>query len=211
MFVTTLKGFIFLDESEHETEALVKHVVQRTLFGGEDLGPTMESKRLLAYFRDNIPHPMNSSVHEALRFINASVVIKRFELVKKEDIGTGEEGHPAWNVFIAPATNDHTALKDWIAKVRLVTFATEANGAGTSKRIYTCSICHSEGHPGGMCEFTKAPGWINPAPANSPALESLINATQTALATRPVIRKQVASAYPRGRGTNARGRSSTRA
>ena len=58
MFVTTLKGFIFLDESDKETENIVMEVVQHTLLGGEDSGPTMDLKCLLVYFCDRIPTPM---------------------------------------------------------------------------------------------------------------------------------------------------------
>ena len=212
MFVTTLKGFVFLDEPNQETETIVKRIVTSTLFEGGDAGPTMETKHLLANHRDNIPQPMNSSVMEAIRFLSASVVVKCFELVKKEDIGTGEGGHPAWNIFAAPATTNRIALNDWIMKVRKTTFVTEANGTGTTKRIYTCSTCYSEGHPGGMCDFTKQHGWIPSALPHSPTLKSIINPTPASSTSRPTpTRRHTNSTSTRGRGTTTRGRGNHRA
>ena len=112
MFVTTLKGFVFLDGTNTETETEVKGIVNHILFkGGEDSKPTMALKHVLATYRNNIPQPLNVSVQEAARFLQASAVIRHLDLVKREDIGTGEgKGHPAWNVYIAPPTTNQAAL-----------------------------------------------------------------------------------------------------
>jgi hypothetical protein len=139
-------------------------VVERTLFDGDDSPAAMYLKGLATPLRNNIPNPMNDSVCEAIRYLRASIVVSRFELVKGEDIDAGKEGHPAWNVFMAPATTYHLALQKWVSKVRRTAFVTKKNGAGITKTIYSCSICLSEGHPGRMCAFTKLPGWVMGTP-----------------------------------------------
>ncbi|KAF9791003.1 hypothetical protein BJ322DRAFT_1208279 [Thelephora terrestris] len=81
-FVTTLTGFRFRDETDQETEAIVKSVVERTLFDGDDSPATMYLKRLATPLRNNIPDPMNESVCEAIRYLRASIVFRRLAFLR---------------------------------------------------------------------------------------------------------------------------------
>ena len=96
----------------------------------------------------------------------------------KDYCGTGKgKGHPAWNIYIAPPTKDQNALADWTITICKVWFITAANGAGKSRRIFLCLVCHSIDHPRGMCKFLTQTDWIAPPPTIPPALEGILNPT----------------------------------
>lgn len=175
-FITTLKGFIFLDKSNDETEKIVQDIINKTLFGKEDTPVTTAIKCMLAAHHDKIPAPLSTNVQESIHFLQASTVVHRLDLVKREDIGTGEgRGHPAWNVYIALPSSNQNALTDWTATIRRVKFVTASYGAGESRKIFLCSICRLIDHPGGMCKFPSQADWITPLPTSSPALDSILN------------------------------------
>ena len=213
-FVTTLKGFIFPKETKKETEEQVRDIVNNALFFGDNKSTTTTAtKRMLANHRDRIPAPLNVNVQEAARYLAASTTVRRLDLVRKEDIGTGEgKGDPAWNVYIAPPTSNFPILLEWIALIRATKFVTIKNNAGTARKPFTCTVCHSEDHPGGMCNFPAQPDWITPPPTDSPALSNLLSTTQpTAVTQNPPTRRGGNRGGPRSRGTTTRGRGSTRA
>ena len=89
-FVTSIRGFVFIDESDKETEVAITNIVTNTMFAsmsGSELQTIM--RRFIANYRDNIPEAIKN-LDDALRFIHTSITVKRLNLVKKEDIGTGE-------------------------------------------------------------------------------------------------------------------------
>ena len=148
-------------------------------------------KRILVKYRDNLP-AIITKLEDAIRYLRKSITVQRLDLVRKEDIGTGEgKVQPTWNVYIFPPTRNHLALREWRKFIRNITFITDSNGAGKTTKIFCCTTCRSEDHPGGMCPYPSLDGWIAPAPAHSPALEGIIN--------RP-------DSSQSGRNSNARGR-----
>ena len=208
MFITTLKGFLFPRESKPTTKNEVKNIFIRTIFdGGEDSHITVTTKRMLANFRDNIPQPLNTSVQEAIRFLKATVVVRRFDLVKKEDIGIGESrGHPAWNVYIAPPTKDHETFRKWVDHIRQVRFITKGNGPGQTRKIFSCNICRSEDHPGGMCPFPTATGWHAPPPPRVSPVDDIINLPTARPSSRNEVIRRASNRSISGRSPNVRGR-----
>lgn len=210
MFITTLKGFLFPRESKGESETEVKNIISRALFDdGENSQLAAGTKRLLSTpnHRNNVPPPLNNSVHDSSRFLKASIVIRRLDLVKKEDIGFDEaKGHPAWNVYIAPPTKDHEAFKKWVDLIRSARLITKGNGAGLTKKIFTCSICRSKDHPGGMCPFPSTEGWSTPTPPRPPPIDDIIIPISRPTSRNEVVRRSSARAIA-SRPNNARGRS----
>ena len=193
-FVTTLKGFVFLHGSDTRTEAAVTEIVANALFS-DDNNPELPTRvrRFIANHRDNIPHDI-INIEDALRYVRTSIAVKRLNLVKRDDVNTGGgESHPAWNIYIFPPTTEQTALREWREIIRRTTFITDTNEAGHSARLFNCSVCRSEDHPTGMCPYPTQRGWTAPGPANSPALEAVLNSTQNS---------------HNGRGTNRGGRGS---
>ena len=179
-FVTTLKGFIFLGLSPEQTEAEVNQIVASTLFeGGRDSEATMQIRRFLASFRDNIPN-MFSSMEDSVNYLRRTVDIEHLALVKKEDIGSGQgKTHHAWNVYIHPPTRNCEGLREWRRLIRSLSFVTLSNGAGVATRTFHCAICRSENHPTGMCQFPSQEGWIKTTLQLSPALNSILNPNGT--------------------------------
>ena len=190
LFVTTIKGFIFIDESKSQTEFEVSKIVGDMLFTkNHDVNTATAVKRFIANNKDNLPNIIKC-MDDALRYLRKSITIQRFDLVKRKDIGTESgKGNPAWNVYMYPPTTNHNALRDWRSLISKIVFITNENGAGRSTKKFSCMVCRSIDHPGGMCPFPKQQGWNAPAPTNSPALDDLLNASQ-----------------PQGRGHTARGR-----
>ena len=213
-FVVTLKGFIFTKETKEQTEWVVKGIVEQALFfGDENSATTTATKRMLANHRDKIPIPLNINVQEAIRYLVASTVVKRHDLVRKEDIGTGEgKGDPVWNVYIAPPTANHSVLLEWITMIRETKFVTTRHKAGEARKPFTCSVCHSEDHPGGMCRYPREPDWITPQPSTSPALSSLLNATQPKSTNpNPPSKRGGHRGGHRSKGSTSRSSANTRA
>ena len=175
-FVTTLKRFIFLDKPDKDTEALVEEIVGDTLFDNK-LNPSVHTivRRFIASNNDNFPSPV-TNMDLMLRFLCKSVKAECLNLIRREDIGTGEgEAHPVWNIYIFPPTTDSTKLRDWRTFIQKITFATDTNGAGSTYKIFQCTVCRAVDHPGGMCLFPGQRGWNTPPPKVSPTLESLLN------------------------------------
>ena len=211
MFITTLKGFLFPRESKTESENEVKSIISKALFDdGESSQLAAGTKRLLSTpnHRNNIPSPLNNSVQESSRFLKASIVIRRLDLVKKEDIGFDEaKGHPAWNVYIAPPTKDHNAFRKWVDLIRSVRFITKGNSAGTTKKIFTCSICRSKDHPGGMCPFPSTQGWSTPSPPCPSPIEDIIPVPTSHPTSRNEVVRRSSARATASRPNSARGRS----
>ena len=205
-FATTLRGFIFLDKTDPQTEAEVSDIVANTLFTIEESTETTRLvKRFLVSHRDNLPLVI-SRLEDAMRYLRKSISVHRFDLVKKEDIGTGEgRKQPVWNIYIFPPTKDHGALRNWKRFIQGITFVTDSNGAGKTTKIFCCTVCRSEDHPGGMCPYPSQEGWISPPPAHSPALDSILNQPDPLQKNRtPAARGRGAPSH-RSRGHNGRG------
>lgn len=201
-FVTTLKGFIFLNESDKESEQKVTEIVCDTLFPTDKSDTGLAIRRIVASHKDNIPTPINN-IETAICFLRSSVRIKHLNLVKKEDIGTGEgSSHPAWNLYIFPPTTNNITLREWRTLIQRTTFVTNTNRAGKTLRLFKCSICRSIDHPGGTCPYPTQRGWTPPTPTTSPTLVDLLNPPQ------PSNEQPNARNGNRGRGRtgNIRGR-----
>jgi hypothetical protein len=200
---------MFLDETDTATEDVVADIVASAMFDnsqGSDL-PTV-IRRFIANNRDNIPKVI-INIDDAVRFIQHSIVIKRLNLVKKEDIGTGKgAAHPAWNLYIHPPTTKQAELREWRNIIRRTIFVTGANKSGRTVKLFNCTICRSEDHPGGMCPYPSQRLWVTPTPPTaSPALEAIINPPSTARTERSVTTGgRGAQQNIRGRATNTRGR-----
>lgn len=175
-FVTTLKGFIFLDENDQQTEEKVKQIVTDTLFPPEpNSEPAKRIRCLVALNWNNIPDLLNG-IEDTIYYLCKSVVIHRLNLVRREDMGMGGgESHPAWNVYISPLSMDNGVLRDWRNYIRSVTFVTDANMASKTFKIFKCTICHAKDHPGGMCPYPSVKNWFAPMPQTSPILKSSTN------------------------------------
>jgi len=203
-FVTTLKGFIFLDESDRETEELVENIVGETLFPNDnklETGSTI--RRFIAKNKDNIP-ALIQDIETTLRYLRSSIEVKCLNLVKKEDIGMGEgQSHPAWNVYIYPPSKNNAALREWRTTIQNTTFATDSNKAGKTFKLFRCAICRSIDHPGGMCPYPSQQGWIPPTPTVIDEILNANNPPRVNREARPNTRGR--SAGPNGRGRNATG------
>ena len=125
LFTTTLRGFVFFDETDQQTKSEVQNIVANTLFkSGESSETTRAVKRFLVNKRDNLP-AIITNLEDAIRFLQKSVSIHCFDLVKK-DIGTGEgKKQLVWNVYIFPPTKDHRALQEWKDFIQRIMFVTE--------------------------------------------------------------------------------------
>ena len=169
-FVTTLKGFVFLGLKPEQTEAEVNGIVADTLFEGvRDPETTMQVRRFLATYRDNVPDTFRS-MDDTVKYLRKTIVVEHLELVRKEDIGTGGgKAHSAWNIYISPPTRNHQGLREWRSLIRKVSFVTPSNSAGRTYKIFRCSTCRSESHPGGMCRLPDQPGWKKPPPTQAGA------------------------------------------
>ena len=166
-FVTTHKGFIFLDESDKQSEQKVTEIVRNVLFPNEKSDTGFAIRRIVANHKDNIPTPINN-IETAIRYLRNSVKIKHLNLVKKEDIGTGEVlSHPAWNLYISPPSTNNAALREWRLLIQRTVFVTDTYGAGKTYRLFKCSICRSIDHPGGMCPYPAQQGWTPATPTAS--------------------------------------------
>ena len=155
--------------------------------------------------RDNLP-AIITNLEDAIRFLQKSVSIHRFDLVKKEDIGTGEgKKQPVWNVYIFPPTRDHHALREWKDFIQRITFVTNSNGAGKTTRIFCCTVCRSEDHPGGMCPYPNQEGWIALTPTHSPTLENILNQPEPPQKGRYTSARGRGTSSNRSRANNVRG------
>ena len=187
--------------------------VAETMFSSDSTpNRSPQFRRFIARNRDNIPAAIES-IDDAIRYIRTSITAKRLNLVKKEDIGTGEgTAHPAWNIFIHPPTSNHLALIEWRQSIRTIVFFTDMNGAGRAARPFNCTVCRSIAHPSGMCPYPTQRGWIPPLSDPSPALDALLNPAQATRANRTNAPRG-SDSRPSNRGRNAnvrRGRNSAR-
>ena len=206
-FITTLKGFIFINKTAQETEEAVADAVAETLFDGDGTETATAVRHFVANNKDNIPTIIINNIEDTLRYLRKSITIRRMDLKKREDIGTGEgEGRPAWNLYMYPPTQDHKAMRTWRLLIRKTTFVTESNGAGRTHKIFTCTTCRSTDHPGGMCLFPKENGWNDPTPTHSQTLEDLLNPTPRGNPRGTGARGRGIRASSRGRGSAGRGR-----
>jgi len=201
-FVTTLKGFLFVDENDIQSETAVSQIVTSTIFsddGSSDLPNTI--RRFVARNRDNIEDTI-VNIDDALRFIRSSIRVKRLNLLKKDDIDTGlGKPSPVWNIYLFPPTTDQIAIREWRDIIRKTKFVTDVNNAGRTVKLFNCTVCHSEDHPAGMCPYPAQPGWTAPPPipnAIPPAVATTSNPVQHTNDARTTTR--------RGRG----GQSNTR-
>ena len=177
-FVTSIRGFIFIDETFEQTETAVTNIVMNAMFAdtsGSAL-PTIV-RRFIANHRDNIPDTIKD-IEDAIRFIRTSIIVKRIDLVKKEDIGTGEgRAQPVWNVYIFPPSKDEEAMREWRAYLRRTVFVTDSNGAGRTTKTFSCTTCRSEDHPSGMCPYPDQQDWKTPTPTTSTVVEAILGPT----------------------------------
>jgi hypothetical protein len=194
---------MFLDETDRQTESEVARIVEETLFPNtSDSNISSTIRRIVANYHDNIPIP-NFNIDIFIRYLGKSIRVKRLNLVKKEDIGTGAgQSHPAWNIYIHPPTKTVPILREWRAVIRDTVFTTDSNDAGKTHKIFNCSTCRSIDHPGGMCPYPTLNGWVPPVSANSPALDNLINANQNRQDNRNGNRGRGTAPNHRGRPRN---------
>jgi len=216
-FVTTLKGFMFLDENDAQTEAVVSDIIANTLFSDDNRSAVSTTiRRFIAKHRDNVSEDI-INIDDVLRFIRSSIIVKRLNLLKRQDIGTGVgTPTPAWNVYLFPPTKDQPAMREWCDIIRKTRFATVTNKEGTTAaKLFSCTTCLSIDHPAGMCPYPSQPGWTSPTPVPAPAPTLPVVAP-------PVQNNRDNRAPPRGgrgattsnRGRNAssrRGRTNARA
>jgi hypothetical protein len=205
-FTTTLKGFLFFDKTDAQSEEEVTAIVGETLFSTTaSTDTTKKVRRFIARFSNNTPS-LVVDIEDILGYLRNSIVVRCLNLVKKEDIGTGEgKSHPAWNVYIFPPTKDHAALADWRTIIRNTIFVTADNGAGRTYKLFKCLVCQSVDHPTGMCSYPSHPGWTPPMSTNSPALDDLLNSTHS----RDNGRNANNRGPTRGNPTTSRGRANT--
>ena len=145
-------------------------------------------RRFIANYRDNIPETIRN-LDDALRFIRTSITVKRLNLVKREDIGTGEgKTQPVWNIYMFPPSRNEEIMREWRSTIRRVVFVTDSNGAGRTMKTFSCTICRSEDHPGGMCPYPDQQGWKTPTPTTSPALDAILGQTQITRNARTATR-----------------------
>ena len=212
-FVTMLMEFFFIDETDRESELEVAKFVGETLFPTSGTSKVSTAiRRIVADHRDNIPAPIRD-VDSCLRYLRASIEVKRLNILSQKDIGTGlGQSYPAWNVYICPPTNDHLAMKKWRETIRDTTFATFINGTGSTVKLFKCTICRGIDHPTGMCPFPNQPGWVKNSPDISPAIDAILNANQDndgARGPRPNTRARGATHTTRGRSLATRGNRGT--
>ena len=211
LFVTTLKGFIFTEESNKETEDIVANAVAETLFDGTGNETATAVRRFVANNKDNIPSVI-TNIEDTLRYLRKSITVQRMDLKRREDIGTGEGGdHPAWNVYICPPTKNHEALRTWRKLIRNTIFATDDYNAGRTYKIFMCTTCRSTDHPGGMCPFPKLNNWTAPTPTHSQTLEDLLNPNPRGNPRGTGTRGRGTTTNGRGRGNGGRARGRARA
>ena len=203
-FVTTLKGFFFFETSPSQTKVDVDEIIAATLFeGGNTSRTVMRVKRFLAAYRDNIPEPFGD-IDNTVRFLRKSIMVEHLELVRKADVGTGGgKGHPAWNVYIHPPTADPDRLHEWKKLIRSTDFVTLDKGTGTTHKIFHCTVCRSENHPGGMCRLPNRLGWVKPPSQQSETLNKVL------AANTPDPNEAGPSRGARGGRNGGRGRSGT--
>jgi len=207
-FVTTLKGFMFIGKNDAQTETEVARIVDTAMFSDDKpANLSTRVRRFIANHRDNVPKAI-INIDDVLRFVCLSITVKRLNLLKREDIGTGVgKPTPVWNVYIFPPTKDQSAMREWREIIRKTGFVTAANRLGSTNRIFNCKICLSEDHPAGMCPYPSQRGWIAPTPpptiAPSPVVEAITNPVQP--------NRDARTSAHRGRGTqsNPRGRNAT--
>ena len=164
-FVTTLKGFLFVDEDDAQSEIAVSQIVTSTMFSDDGSSALPNTIcRFIARNRNNIDDTI-ISIDDALRFIRSSIRVKRLNLLKKADINTGlGKPTPVWNIYFYPPTTDQTAMRDWRDIIRRTRFVTDVNRAGYTCKPFNCTVCHSEDHPAGMCPYPSQQGWTVPTP-----------------------------------------------
>ena len=171
-FVTTLRGFIFLDGTKQDSVDTVTETVAETLFAAgedDDETPSTKIRRFVVTFSDNIPGVVNTSLDEAVRYLRKSIVVRRLDLVGKQNINTGEgRSQPVWNVYITPPTKNPGALRSWHDFIRSLEFITDGHKSGTSPRTFCCKVCRAIDHPTGMCPYPSLRGWKAPAPPEAP-------------------------------------------
>ena len=212
-FVTMLMEFFFIDETDRQSELEVAKFVGDTLFPTSGTSKTSTAiRRIVADHRDNIPAPI-LDVDSCLRYLRASIEVKRLNILSQKDIGTGQgQSYPAWNIYICPPTNDHLAIKKWREIIRDTTFATFINSASSTVKLFKCTICRGIDHPTGMCPFPSQPGWVKNTPDISPAVDAILNANQENENTRgprPTTRARGAAHTTRGRPFAMRGNRGT--
>ena len=212
LFVTTIRGFIFVDETFEQTETAVTNIVMNSMFA-DTCGSVLPTivRRFITNNRDNIPETIKN-IEDAIRFIRTSITVKRIDLVKKEDIGTSEgKAQPVWNVYIFPPSKDEQAMREWRAYLRRTVFVTDSNGAGRTTKIFSCATCRSEDHPSGMCPYPTQQDWKPPTPTTSTAVEAILGPTHNAREDRTANHGgrggQTNNRGGRGSQTNNRGKS----
>ena len=104
-------------------------------------------------YRDKIPKAIKN-LDNALCFICTLITVKRLNLIKKEDIGTGKgKTQPVWNIYMFPPLRNKEIMREWRHTIRRVVFMTDSNGADRTTKTFSCTICQSEDHPGRMCPY----------------------------------------------------------
>lgn len=82
-FVTTLKGFVFLDHTPAQTEEEVGEIIRSTLFlGGRNSEATMRVRHFLASHHDNIPS-MFQPMDEIVDYLCKTIDVEHLDLVQK--------------------------------------------------------------------------------------------------------------------------------
>ncbi|KIJ33919.1 hypothetical protein M422DRAFT_264056 [Sphaerobolus stellatus SS14] len=101
-------------------------------------------------FHDNIPPPPNTDDNVSTHVVNYVLNSVNIKLLKVIENGLDVT---LFNIYIHPPST------------------------GSPLKVpYNCSVCRGEGHPTGLCAFTKLPGWIDaprPLPPMMPKMTTL--------------------------------------
>ena len=187
-FVTSIRGFVFINESDKEMEVTITNIVTNAMFVSTSRSelPTI-TRWFIVNYRDKIPKAIKN-LDNTLRFICTLITVKRLNLIKKEDIGTGEgKTQPVWNIYMFPPSRNEEIMREWRHTIRRVVFMTDSNGVGRTMKTFSCTICQSEDHPGRMCPYPDQQGWKTPAPTTSPVLDAILGQTQNTCDDRTAI------------------------
>jgi hypothetical protein len=152
---------MFLDKTNSQSKEEVSAIVGETLFSTTtSTDATKAVRRFIAKFSNNTP-TIAKDIEDVLRYLCHSIVICHLNLMKKEDIGTGEgRFHPVWNIYILPPTVNLVALFEWHTIICEVIFVMTDNSVGRMCKLFKCMVCQSEDYPTSMCPYPSQPGCV---------------------------------------------------
>ncbi|KAG1726453.1 hypothetical protein EDD22DRAFT_853543 [Suillus occidentalis] len=76
---------------------------------------------------------------------------------------------PCFNIFANCPSNQPKTWTSLRAKLMTIQYHTPLDGTGIAIPFTTCTLCHSIGHPNGLCKFPDTPSWNGPKHKNKVA------------------------------------------